>query len=376
MSRLLRLTSAADQRRHEQPSRPPTDEAVWESGLRVRCDRSSTDVANVCIEMRQRGNLSTRMKDYSEWLKSQCAILAKHGRCEISLYSVDMSKNDLTDQDLKKLARTVLSICPRVRVLMLFGNLLSEPAPFVAAIHRGHLRELHLSGNLFTESAVGEIIVAAATAKTADGNWAFPASGDTPLWLRLENQRGRQGGTIPAESLRSISNAGRDPRRIICNLDGSSRTSWCKPNWCTCLRTQPAIHICYFDNIKGIPKQIGRVVQNRADTTNLSTTAIAPWYRNKLARDVRAGTAPIPPSMSSTEDFPPLSKIAIAPCSSKEGGPEEAWTELNVTPGVSADAPYPPPIAALPCKILFGNGADPTFTAGVVDDFCYEGMRL
>ena len=91
----IRLTG--DQ--HTQPPpQAPTDETVWDVGLRVA--NSNDNVANMQIVMPERGNLKARMGDYVKWLQLQCGICAKHGRCQVSIYSVDMSGNGLVDRDV------------------------------------------------------------------------------------------------------------------------------------------------------------------------------------------------------------------------------------------------------------------------------------
>ena len=371
----IRLTSVADQRK-QPPSQASTDETVWEAGFRIVNGYGNDSVANVQIVMPQRGNLKVRMGDYVKWLQLQCGICAKHGKCKMSISSVDMSGNDLVNRDVKLLAQTVLTVCPKVRVLKLYDNKLSDPAPFLAALRKGHLRELHLSGNMFSTEAAGAIIAAAATAKNEDDTWMYPSVvGDVPLWLRLENQHGVRGGAISGQALREIVSAGRDPQKAVCIIDGTARTRWCQPAWCACVKTQPAMHVCYMtDTLGSVPKPVGRV--QKSDNIPAKQTTVAPWHRSKLAQDSRRATRP--PSMNSTEDFPPL---PTRPATNlMEETKAEAGTDVTLPPGIFDDdvvrprvvSSMRPPLSTLPCKILRGNMTDMCLTMCVVDVAFYD----
>ena len=252
----IRLTGATEH--YKQPPRQvPTDEIVWDACFRIT--NGSGGVANAQIVMHDCGNLKVRMGDYVKWLQLQCGICTKHGKCKVSISSVDLSSNYLADADVKLLAQTVLLICPKVRILKLYDNQLTNPAPFVAALRQGFLRQLHLSGNMFSTEAVGAIIAAAATAKRDDGTWMYPVDG-VPLWLRLENQNGERGGTISGEALKEIVRAGRTPQKAICIIDGTVRTEWCRPACCSRRGTEPAMHVCYMtDTLGSVPKPVGKV---------------------------------------------------------------------------------------------------------------------
>jgi len=375
MARFIRLTGVQT----TAPTTVPAEETIWREGLRV-C--STGAVSQVQLEMADRSNVAERMPEYCSWLTKQHGILTKHGNATVR--SIDFSKNGIADAGALVLMKTIAEICPALRVLKLYENKLMDPAPFADLLLRAHLLELHLSNNHFGEKAVSDLVVAACQARNERGDFAYPVTGGkkaTPLWLRVENQRGKLGGTLANSAVAELARIGRPVWKAVCLLDGGTRTRWCVPAQCACLATQPAVHLTYLDlpkakRVKAKAKKhaVATSGTNRWNTTPGKTASVAPW------RKARGAVREQAPVLISEVDFPPLpgarsQKLqtpVASTCKEEQTYPLEAPPGLHTAPN---ELTYEPP-PSMPCKIVLGD-SDQALTAGVsIADIMYYELPM
>ncbi len=195
------------------------------------CLRTSKEgkFARVRVNMNNRGLTDKCAHGWAYWLRSECEGIRRAGFV-ISIVSVDISHNELTNRGAEVMLNEVIRLCPHVRVLKLYRNCLTSADKLITILKLGQLEELHLSHNCLDVDATTKIIVTAAMGRSSDGSYLYPRCG-RPLWLRLEGNVGAAGVAF-----------GRIPQSRICVVDGSTT---CTPAFCGCLRRPPAIHLTY-----------------------------------------------------------------------------------------------------------------------------------
>ena len=214
-------------------------------------------------------------------------LRAEDASMNVWLDRFDLSQNGLGNDALTALAKALLHHHAGVpRVLLLWQNCISDATPLLELFAAGRLQQLHLSGNMLSGKATVSLAVAAVLAKRSDGTLAYPfvyKQRKTPLWLRLENQRGvgccKHGGFLDAiEAV--LQPAGIEAQDAICFVQGNCL---CCPELCCCRAIVPAVHLTYLN----VSQLRGRA--RRELPLPVGTTKTRKWQTVRRSPGVGAG---------------------------------------------------------------------------------------
>ena len=386
----MRLVSGQDALKPPVAGKDKCDDDIWRNALVIEeVARGSATTINV--DLSQRKALAGKTVEFCEWLVRACSEFRRSSIPHFAIYTVDLSHTGIGNLDAEKLISSIVKINPQVRVLKLFANKLSDPAPFTNLLGRGHLDELHLSNNSFGAPAAASIIAAASSATNDADEPLYPRGSVRPLWLRLENNPFR-----PSELRAAISlHKGLDVKKRICTLD---RDSWCSPHACRCLRRAPAMHLAYVrvlgpadatseDTspdagtrrlVKPTRKTTTRAVPHTMQPLDSSTPPPpnhhwmpAPWWNpdGPRGRQPPCTTVPVNEEYPELLDAlnakrvtrpPPVSRTRPAPETPPSPPPNTPMPHYDpVGEGEAIDLSGPPgwlsPMDALPCKVCTHN---------------------
>ena len=366
------------------------DDDIWRNALVIEeVARGSATIINV--DLSQRKALASKTVEFCEWLVRACSEFRRSSIPHFAIYTVDLSHTGIGNLDAEKLISSIVKINPQVRVLKLFANNLSDPAPFTNLLGRGHLDELHLSNNNFGAPAAASIIAAASSATNDVDEPLYPRGAVRPLWLRLENNPFRPSELRAAMSLHK----GLDVKKRICTLD---RDSWCSPHACRCLRRAPAMHLAYVRLLgpadatsEDTSPDAGtrRLVKPKRETTTLAVPHTmqpldsstppppnhhwmpAPWWNpdGPRGRQPPCTTVPVNEEYPELLDAlnakrvtrqPPVLRTRPAPETPPSPPPNTPMPHYDpVGEGEAIDLSGPPgwlsPMDALPCKVCTHN---------------------
>jgi hypothetical protein len=215
------------------------DEARWREGMTVK---QEGHIARVSVHLASSRMTCEGAELWCAWFENQRSMLEKRGGATVALEKVDFSRNEIGDHGLSALTNNVfVDLVPKV--IMLFGNAISDTSPLERVIEKGVLRELHLSDNQVTATAACQLVVAAASARDMHGDARYPVRGETPLWLRLENNTTGANAKFNVKLAETLCHAGRPLWRAVCFVNGKT---WCTPSQCSCLNHAPAVHLTYM----------------------------------------------------------------------------------------------------------------------------------
>jgi len=149
---------------------------------------------------------------------------------------VNFADNQLTEEGVGCLLQTFLARNVAVRVLKFHHNQLETGTAVANYLRKcrtlSYLKEVHISHNKLSTEAARDVIVAAASAKEADGSWSFPRR-NVPLWLRVE-----QNCVDPKFLIALIDVAAKELQRsgrIMC----SAMDPMCSPTGCARWKREP-----------------------------------------------------------------------------------------------------------------------------------------
>mmetsp|Transcript_151994 Transcript_151994/g.269281 ORF Transcript_151994/g.269281 Transcript_151994/m.269281 type:complete len:900 (-) Transcript_151994:61-2760(-) len=224
-------------------------EAEWQD-----CVRIDEGARQVKVEMAGWALEDDDMDEWCSWfgahLERAAVRTAVGTSVKFTAKEVDFSDNELTSVGMTKLLDVLMKYQIAVLILKLHHNRIISAgnlSMFLAAC-KGTLRELHLSHNELSTSAAGQIMIAAAAVKDADGNPSYPqptkgGEGLTPFWLRMEQNFIDH--KLLSEAVESaFAELGR-PGRLFCSINGRG----CTPRCCMRYRDDPpAVHVKFLAN--------------------------------------------------------------------------------------------------------------------------------
>jgi hypothetical protein len=229
--------------------------------------------------------------------------LARKKRKGERLRTADFSDNGLTDVGFQCIVAALIKLWPETRVLKAFKNRISTDKASAEIIRLGNLTELHLSHNAVTAQSIASLVSTA----VASG---YPRHGDTPLWLRLE-QNVREGDAALARHLQPL-------LKDICAVDGLTS---CNPAACAQRpRKPPAVHLPY---IAAGERGGGSPPAKAPGAPCAAWRACAPCPRPSTGW-AQTSASQAPPVSASEADFPRLQ--ARAPTEGLPPRPLTAWT--------------------------------------------------
>ena len=358
----MRLVSGQDALKPP-PARATGDEITWKDAIVVE-ESARGAAAVINVELSGRKAVASRMAEFCRWLLNACAGFRNTSIPHFAIYKVDLSSTGLGNLAAEQLVSTIVKVNPNVRVLKLYANEMSDPAPFTELLARGHLDELHLSNNKLSAAAAAAIIAAASSATDDSNEPLYPRGAVRPLWLRLENNPFR-----PSDLRAALSAHKLDVKKKICTLD---RGSWCSPHACRCLARPPAMHLAYLRLLGLDSKSEGNSPERRlVEPKKRLTTLEVP---QRQAVDPPAATPPrTAPWTPAPWWNPGCPEAGVRACSAVPV--DEEYPDL-LDALVSKRAPRPPPVSrarpapetppspppnsphydvALPCKICTQN---------------------
>lgn len=221
--------------------------AVWESCLKF--DRDGTHMK---VSMSHQALTDADMEEWSSWFESYLQQSADPYRAKLVASNVDFAENRLTEIGVERLLETFQANKVGIQILKLHHNCIQSGTAIANLIVgcNGVLRELHLSHNELGTAAAADIILAAASAKDAQGVFSYPQAvqGDVaaPLWLRLDLNR-LDHARLQERLRPGLQNLGRADW-ALCDARGMG----CKPRCCEWHhRDPPPVHAKHLTHQRG-----------------------------------------------------------------------------------------------------------------------------
>ena len=369
MGRFIRIVGPHHREPQQQHVGPEAREKAWREALDIRSVGQNASRIAIALQHRRMGDEC--VIEFCDWLRKQTGLLTRRG-IEVHIDTFDLSNNDVGNDGLARVAATLRDIAPRsLRVLKLHHNRIENATPLLDTIAKGQLGELHLSHNQLSSKSIFEIVIAAASAKDAEGDHRYPRSGTSPLWLRVEGnpQNAVESEKLAVDITEHLSLIGRPLWRSICVVDGSTQ---CVPSRCCAkLSAPPAMHLTYmdFNQEKRLDPKRGARTPQAKRRESYGRCASGRAAVRAIPEALRETCASPPFDIFSRDTFPPLERSAGEaslrgkmnrwPNKMQEKEPQEHTT--LVTEATSCvDASYAPSIISTheaTCKIATADYA-------------------